>query len=243
MIAVAMGVILTVVLVAAGVVVQSNTPDMLGFLGVNVRTTTAQVFLTGAICTWALLAASWLLSSGIRRSRARGAELAANRRQAAARRAARHEEQRRKREAGPAWDGMVAGWGGALAGADSATQSAWLTAHSAQWDTHPALWDAHGQQPGYPPGGSAQPAASPFGVDRPTGAIGTAARKRAMARDEWHTDPAAGGGREEGGGGRGAGNGDAPEDPGEEGESATGPSDGFDPGTGTGPGHGGGTRP
>ena len=76
MVAVAIAVIITVVLLAAGVVVQSNTPDVLSFFGVTVRTTTSQIFLTGAICTWALLAAAWLLSAGIRRSRERSAQLA-----------------------------------------------------------------------------------------------------------------------------------------------------------------------
>jgi hypothetical protein len=78
-VAVAIAVIIAVVLLAAGIVVQSNTPDILSFFGVTVRTTTAQIFLTGAICTWALLAAAWLLSAGIRRSRERGEELAAAR--------------------------------------------------------------------------------------------------------------------------------------------------------------------
>ena len=76
MIAVAVVVIAAVVLVTGGVVAGSDTPETLAFFGVIVRTTSAQIFLTGAICTWALLAATWLLSVGIRRSRARGAELA-----------------------------------------------------------------------------------------------------------------------------------------------------------------------
>jgi hypothetical protein len=71
-----MAVIATVVLVTGGVVAESNTPDTLAFFGVIVRTTSAQIFLTGAICTWALLAATWLLSVGIRRSRERGVQLA-----------------------------------------------------------------------------------------------------------------------------------------------------------------------
>lgn len=76
MIAVAVAVIVAVVLVTGGVVAESNVPDTLQFFDVSVRTTSAQIFLTGAICTWALLAAAWLLSVGIRRSRARGAQLA-----------------------------------------------------------------------------------------------------------------------------------------------------------------------
>jgi hypothetical protein len=75
-IAVAVAVIAAVVLVTGGVVAQSGTPDTLTFLGVTVRTTSAQIFLTGAICTWALLAAAWLLAVGVRRSRERGAQLA-----------------------------------------------------------------------------------------------------------------------------------------------------------------------
>ncbi len=75
-IAVAVAVIVAVVLVTGGVVAESNVPDTLQFFDVSVHTTSAQIFLTGAICTWALLAAAWLLSVGIRRSRARGAQLA-----------------------------------------------------------------------------------------------------------------------------------------------------------------------
>jgi hypothetical protein len=74
---VGVAVIVAVILVTGGVVAESNTPDTLAFFGVTVRTTSAQVFLTGAICTWALLAAAWLLSAGIRRSRERGEQLAA----------------------------------------------------------------------------------------------------------------------------------------------------------------------
>lgn len=76
MIAVAVAVIMTVILLTGGVVADSDAPGTLEFFGVTVRTTSAQIFLTGAICTWALLAAAWLLTSGIRRSRERGAELA-----------------------------------------------------------------------------------------------------------------------------------------------------------------------
>ena len=76
MIAVAVAVIAVVILLTGGVVSGSETPDTLAFFGVTVRTTGAQIFLTGAICTWALLAATWLLTAGIRRSRERGAQLA-----------------------------------------------------------------------------------------------------------------------------------------------------------------------
>ncbi|MGH6657078.1 MAG: hypothetical protein ACRDVE_17975 [Actinocrinis sp.] len=82
-IAVAVAVIVAVVLLTGGVVAGSNVPDTLEFFGVSVHTTSAQVFLTGAICTWALLAAAWLLSAGIRRSRARGMQLASSREHAA----------------------------------------------------------------------------------------------------------------------------------------------------------------
>jgi hypothetical protein len=74
---VGIAVIVAVIMVTGGVVAQSDSPDILAFYGVSVRTTSAQIFLTGAICTWALLAASWLLCAGIRRSRERGEQLAA----------------------------------------------------------------------------------------------------------------------------------------------------------------------
>ena len=77
MIAVAVAVIIGVVAVTCGIVADSNHADSLTFLGVMVRTTAAQIFLSGAICTWALFAALWLLSAGIRRSRERGIELRA----------------------------------------------------------------------------------------------------------------------------------------------------------------------
>lgn len=77
MIAVAVAVIIGVVAVTCGIVADSNHPDSLTFLGVMVRTTAAQIFLAGAICTWALFAALWLLSAGIRRSHERGIELRA----------------------------------------------------------------------------------------------------------------------------------------------------------------------
>lgn len=77
MIAVAVAVIIGIVAVTCGIVADSNHPDSLAFLGVMVRTTAAQIFLAGAICTWALFAALWLLSAGIRRSRERGIELRA----------------------------------------------------------------------------------------------------------------------------------------------------------------------
>jgi hypothetical protein len=77
MIAVALAVIAGVVAVTCGVVADSNHADTLTFLGLLVKTTAAQIFLAGAICTWALFAAVWLLSVGVRRSRQRGLELQA----------------------------------------------------------------------------------------------------------------------------------------------------------------------
>ena len=77
MIAVAVAVIAGVVAVTCGIVADSNHADTLTFLGVMVKTTAAQIFLTGAICTWALFAALWLLSLGVRRSKDRTVELRA----------------------------------------------------------------------------------------------------------------------------------------------------------------------
>jgi hypothetical protein len=75
MIAVALAVIISVVAVTCGIVADSNHADSLTFLGVMVKTTAAQIFLSGAICTWALFASLWLLSVGFRRSKERGIEL------------------------------------------------------------------------------------------------------------------------------------------------------------------------
>ncbi|HET9169973.1 MAG TPA: hypothetical protein VFN97_11065 [Actinospica sp.] len=72
-----MAVMIGVVAVTCGIVADSNHADSLTFLGVMVKTTAAQIFLTGAICTWALFASLWLLSIGIRRSKERGIELRA----------------------------------------------------------------------------------------------------------------------------------------------------------------------
>lgn len=76
MVAVALAAMSAVILLTGGVVMGSDTPDTLAFYGVVVHTTSAQIFLTGAICTWVLLAAGWLLSTGLRRSRERGVQLA-----------------------------------------------------------------------------------------------------------------------------------------------------------------------
>ena len=75
MIAAALAVIIGVVAVTCGIVADSNHADTLTFLGLMVKTTAAQIFLAGAICTWALFASLWLLSVGIRRSKERGVEL------------------------------------------------------------------------------------------------------------------------------------------------------------------------
>ena len=79
MIAVALGLISLVVMIATGVMVSSSGADRLTFLGVGVQTTTAQVFVTGAIFGWLFLVAIWLLRIGIHRSGERCAELAARR--------------------------------------------------------------------------------------------------------------------------------------------------------------------
>jgi hypothetical protein len=76
MIAVALGLISVVVMVATGVVVSSSGEDRLTFLGIGVETTTAQVFVTGAIFAGVFIAALWLLRIGMQRSGARCAELA-----------------------------------------------------------------------------------------------------------------------------------------------------------------------
>ena len=75
MIAVAIAVIASVIAVTCGIVADSNHADSLTFLGLMVKTTAAQIFLAGAICTWALFASLWLLSVGIRRSKERSIEL------------------------------------------------------------------------------------------------------------------------------------------------------------------------
>ncbi|GAA2043220.1 hypothetical protein GCM10009839_52880 [Catenulispora yoronensis] len=79
MIAVALGLISLVVMVATGVVASSSGDDHLTFLGVGVQTTTAQVFVTGAIFGWLFLVAIWLLRIGVHRSSERCAALAARR--------------------------------------------------------------------------------------------------------------------------------------------------------------------
>jgi hypothetical protein len=79
-IAVAVAVIVAVLLLTGGVLAAPKAPGTLSFFGVTVHTTSAQIFLTGAICSWTLLAASWLLTAGIRRSRRRAAQLTLHRR-------------------------------------------------------------------------------------------------------------------------------------------------------------------
>ena len=79
MIAVALGLLSLVVLIATGVAASSTGGDHLTFLGLGVQTTTAQVFLTGAIFGWVFVIALWLLRLGIQRSGARCAQLAARR--------------------------------------------------------------------------------------------------------------------------------------------------------------------
>lgn len=79
MIAVALGLISLVVMIATGVAASSTGGDHLVFLGVGVQTTTAQVFITGAIFGWVFVIALWLLRVGMHRSGERCAELAARR--------------------------------------------------------------------------------------------------------------------------------------------------------------------
>jgi hypothetical protein len=79
MIAVALGLLSLVVMIATGVAASSTGGDHLVFLGLDVQTTTAQVFLTGAILGWVFVVALWLLRVGIHRSGARCAQLAARR--------------------------------------------------------------------------------------------------------------------------------------------------------------------
>lgn len=79
MIAVALGLLSLVVMIATGVAASSTGDDHLTFLGVGVQTTTAQVFLTGAIFGWAFVIALWLLRAGMHRSGLRCAQLAARR--------------------------------------------------------------------------------------------------------------------------------------------------------------------
>jgi hypothetical protein len=79
MIAIALGVLSLVVMIATGVAASSGGDARLSFLGVNVQTTTAQVFLTGAIFGWVFVVALWLLRVGIHRSGERCAQLAARR--------------------------------------------------------------------------------------------------------------------------------------------------------------------
>ena len=86
-IAIALALIGLVVMIITGVAVSSSGDDHLAFLGLGVETTTAQVFLTGAIFAWLFVIALWLLRSGLQRSNARCAQLAVRR--------ARREEARR----------------------------------------------------------------------------------------------------------------------------------------------------
>ncbi|MEY9857570.1 hypothetical protein ABH935_003178 [Catenulispora sp. GAS73] len=79
MIAVALGLLGLVVMIATGVSASSTGDDHLTFLGVGVQTTTAQVFLTGAIFGWVFVIALWLLRMGMHRSGQRCAQLAARR--------------------------------------------------------------------------------------------------------------------------------------------------------------------
>lgn len=79
MIAVALALLGLVVMIATGVAASSTAGDHLAFLGVGVQTTTAQVFMTGAIFGWVFVIALWLLRVGIHRSGERCAQLARRR--------------------------------------------------------------------------------------------------------------------------------------------------------------------
>jgi hypothetical protein len=79
MIAVALGLLGLVVMIATGVAASSTAGDHLTFLGIGVQTTTAQVFMTGAIFGWVFVIALWLLRVGIHRSGERCAQLAQRR--------------------------------------------------------------------------------------------------------------------------------------------------------------------
>ena len=103
MIAVALGLLGLVVMIATGVAASSTAGDHLTFLGVGVQTTTAQVFMTGAIFGWVFVIALWLLRVGIHRSGERCAQLAQ-------RRSRRASEWLGFGEAEAAQDGD--GWGG-----------------------------------------------------------------------------------------------------------------------------------
>ena len=105
MIAVALGLLSLVVMIATGVAASSTADDHLTFLGVGVQTTTAQVFLTGAIFGWAFVIALWLLRMGMHRSGQRCAQLAS-------RRSRRASEWLGFSESQSEADGDGDGWGG-----------------------------------------------------------------------------------------------------------------------------------
>lgn len=98
MIAIALALIGLVVMITTGVAVSSSGDDHLAFLGIGVETTTAQVFLTGAIFAWLFVIALWLLRSGLQRSNTRCAQLAVRR--------ARREEARRSSAGLGSWLGF-----------------------------------------------------------------------------------------------------------------------------------------
>lgn len=79
MIALSLALIGVVVMITTGVAVSSSGDDHLTFLGVGVETTTAQVFLTGAIFAWLFVLALLLLRYGLQRSNTRCAQLAVRR--------------------------------------------------------------------------------------------------------------------------------------------------------------------
>nr|WP_245594475.1 hypothetical protein [Actinospica robiniae] len=161
----AVAVIIGVVAVTCGIVADSNHPDSLAFLGVMVRTTAAQIFLAGAICTWALFAALWLLSAGIRRSRERGIELRALR-AAASGVDFEAEEQAAAAAAAAAAAGSMASYPNAYPGAGAHGYPGG-DAYGYPGANAPGSWTAHAAAP--PTGQPGQgPAVNGEGQDAPT---------------------------------------------------------------------------
>lgn len=111
MIAVALGLLGLVVMIATGVAASSTGGDHLTFLGVGVQTTTAQVFMTGAIFGWVFVIALWLLRVGIHRSGERCAQLARRRSQRASEWLGFGRAKAKAEQDGDGWGGWDE-WGG-----------------------------------------------------------------------------------------------------------------------------------
>ncbi|GAA1959290.1 hypothetical protein GCM10009838_14520 [Catenulispora subtropica] len=134
MIAVALGLISLVVMIATGVVASSGGEDHLTFLGIAVQTTTAQVFVTGAIFGWLFLVAIWLLRIGIHRSGERCAELASRRRRPSVWLGFAEEADTEEENEWGGWDG----WGRA-----STQRSRWVEADAVRFRTRGETGGAH----------------------------------------------------------------------------------------------------